>query len=70
VENSWLSGNVIENTGSYDLKAGMLLKRKAEFRIQESGCWSCEKDFENAPLGPTKVPNCFTPLDNMSGRKG
>jgi hypothetical protein len=37
VENSGLSGNVIENTDSYELKTGMLLKRKAGFRIQESG---------------------------------
>jgi hypothetical protein len=70
VENSGLSGNVIENTGSYELKARMLSKRKAGFRIQEAGFRSQEKDLESAPLGPTKVPNCFAPLDNMSGRKG
>jgi hypothetical protein len=37
VENSGPSGNVIENTGGYELRAGMLLKRKAGFRIQELG---------------------------------
>jgi hypothetical protein len=31
------SGNIIENTGSYEAKAGMLLKRKAGFRSQDSG---------------------------------
>jgi hypothetical protein len=44
------------------------LKRK-DVGWRREGLRSQEKDFENAPPGPTKVPNCFAPLDSMSDGK-
>ena len=47
----------------------MLLKRK-DVGWGWEGVRSQGKTFENAPPGPTKVANCFAPLDSMSVWKG
>jgi hypothetical protein len=49
------SGNVTENTGSYEFKAGMLLKRKAGFRSQESGFRNHNSDSRQK-AGVAQVP--------------
>jgi hypothetical protein len=53
------------------------MQKESGVRSQESGVRSQEsegrkqeKHLWNAPPGPTKVPNCFAPLDNMSDGKG
>jgi hypothetical protein len=61
--------NVIENTGSYEFKAGMLLKRN-DVGGGMVGFRSQEKDFENAPPSPTTVPNFHASLDSKSVGNG
>ncbi len=61
--------NVIENTDSYEFKAGMLLKRN-DVAGGMVGFRSQEKDFEKAPPSPTTVPNFHASLDSKSVGNG
>jgi hypothetical protein len=63
------SWNVIENTGSYELKAKMLLKRN-DVAGGMVGFRSQEKDFEKAPPSPTTVPNFHASLDSETVGNG
>jgi len=58
VENWWKSGNVIENKGSYALRAGMLLKRN---RIQDSGVRSQNEEH--------LISASYPPLTAYCGRR-